>query len=518
MNVPPGGVNAATTITVTEVPQPALPAPLDKTRRPQFTAGAGNTYVYAFSVGVGSGAQIVAPIALTGTSFTGLTAGTSLNIAMLSNGTWVDVGTLTANANGSFSSNLPSAVLHGVVAPGTYLIYRPAAGTSTAVANLGIALIADDGTLSTNGVQVVRLYDAAGNLLSTPTTSLIPYANQSDLDGAALTPDGSHGVVVDGGNSLGFFNSAQTGNPQPDAKPLLDVSKYGSDGDAVAISPNGDEAVAALEASDKSLLVISGVLSGAPTPATLLTGSTVADGLVQSADGTVMLARGSQGTAIDVWSIAPQTPAAGSLGGNLAHRYTLVKTLNGPAAASGDGRDGMAISPNDSTRALAVGVDASYNPVVNLITGLPSSATTIASAVLRTPRVASRAPRSERGERAPLTAITGGGNPTAVAISPDGTYAVVATSAGLVLVNGVNTGTLAQVGSVLQPAGASGANDMQTVAFTLDGRYVVTIVPSKTNSLLGTLLVIPVTSSGFGAIAAQLDGVAYPNNDQLLIH
>jgi hypothetical protein len=523
LNVPAGGVSVAGTLTVSEIGSGALPAPLSHVRRPQFTGGAGNTYVYAFTIALSSGVSLTHAVQLSASAFGNVAAGTVLNVAKLSGTTWSDVGTVTATASGTFTSNVPSTALPGVNSSGSYLIYNPAAGTNTAVANLGIALIADDGTLSPNGVQVVHLYDTNGNLLTTPTQSVVQFANNSDLDGAALTPDGSHGIVVDGSNKLGFFSGTQTGNPQPDANPLLDVSAYGSDGDSVAISPNGDEAVTALD-TDKTLLVVSGILSGNPKPAAQITGSIDATSVVESADGKVLLARQSAGTAIDVWNVAPlAAPTAAPIAGaTLSHSYTLASTLTGPHITTEDGRGGLAISPTDSTRALVIGVDGSANPVVNLLTGLPSSAAVSSAAALRVPAARIVAPSAERG-RKPTYTLPGGLGviPNCVAISPDGTYAVVGTNNGLVLVNGVNTGTLAQVGSALQPSGGSGSA-MHTVAFTLDGKYVVTIVPSATQTGKGLLLVIPVTGSGstlaFGAVAAQLDGVANPFNDQLLMH
>jgi hypothetical protein len=481
--------------------------------------------VYAFSIILGSGMSLTQAVQLQASAFANVSAGTVLDVAKSSGSTWVDVGTVTANANGSFSSNVPSTALPGVNGAGIYLVYAPAAGTNTAVANFGIALIADDGSLyPTNGVQIVHLYDTNGNLLTTPTQSVVPFTG-SDLDGAALTPDGAHGIVVDGSNQLGFFHGAQTGSPAPDTTPLLDISAYGSDGDAVAISPNGDEAVASLDNSNGNLLVVSGILAGNPKPAALITGSVDTDSLVESADGRVMLARQSGGAAIDVWNVTPlSAPTAAPIGGTatIAHSYTKAATLTGPQSTGEDGRNGLAISPVDSSRALVAGVDTGANPVVNLLTGLPSSAAVSSAATLRAPASRIPVPKAEV-TRKPRYVLPGGIGviPSCVAISPDGTFAVVGTNSGLVLVNGVNTGTLAQVGSALQPGGANNST-IRTVAFTLDQKYVVTIIPSAAQSGKGTLLVIPVTGSGsslaFGAVAAQLDGVAYPYNDQLLMH
>ena len=56
-----------------------------------------------------------------------------------------------------------------------------------------------------------------------------------------------------------------------------------------------------------------------------------------------------------------------------------------------------------------------------------------------------------------------------------------------------------------------------SLAITLDNKNVVVCSPQPSRSS-GTLLVIPFTSAGFGAIAGQRNGVAIPSNDQVLIH
>ena len=53
---------------------------------------------------------------------------------------------------------------------------------------------------------------------------------------------------------------------------------------------------------------------------------------------------------------------------------------------------------------------------------------------------------------------------------------------------------------------------VMTLGITLDGKYVAAADASN-----ATLVVIPITTTGFGAVASVLDQVAVPNNDQLLI-
>jgi hypothetical protein len=113
-----------------------------------------------------------------------------------------------------------------------------------------------------DGLQVVSLYDSKGALLATPVINLLDYDGASDLDGQAMTPDGSQGIMVDGSNTLRFFSAVQTGVPVASATPL-DVSSYGFDGDSVAILPNGDEAVVSLD-DNSQLELVSGIVSGKP--------------------------------------------------------------------------------------------------------------------------------------------------------------------------------------------------------------------------------------------------------------
>lgn len=491
-------VNQPTTITVTAVSANALPQPFNKSAASMSKAAgtgagsianSGNVYVTAFSISTsGQVTTFNVPITLSGSVSTTLTAGTTLNLAMLQNNSWVVIGTVVLGPNGTITQGLSSVSLPGIVSVGTYLLYQPAAGSSTAVSNLGVALLADD----TNGaLQVVNLFDAQGNPLATPTFKSLKYDNASDLDGQAMTPDGSQGVMVDGGNTVRFFSNVQTGVPLASTN-TLNIAPYGyHDGDSVAIMPNGDEAVISGDA-DNSLLLVSGIAAGNPQAASSIPIPSRRDGLVISSDGQVMLARGPWG--LTVFSIAPVTPAAGSLGGSVSHSYTQMVDLPNYGAPRflEDGRDGMAMSPVDSGRAIVIG-DLQGVTNVTLFTGLPLK-----------PVAAS------------TIALSGVTMVRSVAISPDGKSAVIGTDAGLVLVTGIDTGTLSQVGTVFAPAiaannGAAFAN-VTTIGITLDGKYVV-----AGSSTQNVLLTIPFTSSGFSAPVGQVT-LNVPDNDQMVLH
>jgi hypothetical protein len=395
-------------------------------------------------------------------------------------------------ASGSLTENLPSTSLAGLLRPGTYLLYKPTAGSNTSVSNLGIVLLADDGggmADGKHGLQVIHLYDSTGALLTTPTIDYLDYANAYDLDGQAITPDGSQGIMVDGGNTVRFFSAVQTGVPIASTN-TVDISNYGGDGDSIAILPNGDEAVVSGDDYSEEVLV-SGILSGSPVAATTIPIPSSRDGLVISNDGTVLLARGNTG--VTVFAVAPITPVAGSIAGTVSHSFTQkadLTTVGYPPEE--DGRDGMAISPVDSTRAVVV-----TGATIQLLTGLTT-----------TPVVG--------------TAVTlpSGDYAYSVSISPDGKLAIVGTMGGLLMYSGVDTGTLAQVGtSVYAPSYSVGSSTVTmgyvyTLGITLDGKYVV-----AGDSANKARVVIPFTSAGFAAApASSLGGVKIPYNDQLLIH
>jgi hypothetical protein len=482
-------VSQPETVTVLPIDQSAMPAPMTKST---------SIFFASFSIGLDpSLSAFNVPIGMWGNVASNIHSGTTLNLAYYKNGAWVDVATFVVGANGAFTENLASLSLPGLLNPGTYLLYEPATGSNLSVSNLGVVLMADDGYTmadNSNGVQVIHLYDAKGNLLTTPTIAYLDYSGESDIDGAALTPDGSQGIVVDGNNDLSFLSAVQTGIPVASSTPL-DISAWGSDGDSVAILPNGDESVVSEDTSSPAnLLIVSGILSGNAAAADLITVPATRDGVVISWDGTVLLARGPSG--LTVFSVTPKTPVAGSLGGTVSNQYTQIVDL--PALGSNnyieDGREGMAISLADATRAAVINPSAR---TILLLTGLPG-----------TPIVGT-----------PVNLPSGVSIAYSVAISPDGKLAVVGTNSGLILYSGVDTGTLVEVGSsAYAPNYSLGGNtvtlgSITTLGITLDGKYVA--AGDSTNK---ALVVIPLSATGFGSPASSLGNVAIPDNDQLLIH
>ena len=527
-----------------------LPAPLavahfrhvkNGVRLPQFTQGAGNTYVVALCTTFGAATPTVT-VGLSGSGIVpnSIPSGTQLNIAINQSGTWVDVATALVGAGGSFQSTPPTLSLPGITAAGTYLVYVPASGTNTAQINLGFSLIADDGTAPlASGLQFVQVEDPSGNALPVPTTTYFPIPNADDLDGEALTPDASHGAVVDGSNLVHFFS----GIPQHNfvlSGTTVDITAYGADGDSIASLPSGDEVVAS--GNGTQLAVISGILSGSPVVADTINnagGTSDRDGLVLSADGKVLLSRGSSG--LDVFSIAAVAPHTGSTGqGTTSYTFTLKTTLTSTIPTPlEDGRDQMAISPADSSRAVVTGYDPNTGDVVaNLLTGLPNS-TTVSAIHIRLPAVThrrrSRQSREPSTHRTPLSVtLTGANISYAVTITPDGTTAYVSTGAGIVTLTGVNTGTLVQSGGfyapvVTTPGGPFTVEAATTIGVLPDGKYLVEVVDSdgdvgptgSTNSTQGDgiLIVAPIGAGhALGAPVGQLNQVVTPFNDQMITH
>ena len=494
-------VNQDAAVNIVPVTQSNLPVALAQRRRLRAMQNtAGGTFIASFTMSV-SPSSITAfntPVVITGSVSSSVQKASTVNLAMLQEGAWVDVATFVIGSGSSLNENIPSYAVPGVLAPGSYVLYQPAPGTNTTVSNLGIVLMPSDGNTmgnSSTGLQAVQFYGSNGNLLQTPTLTNLAFGTD-DADAEGLTPDGSMGLVVDGATSAYLFSGTQTGSPSANttAFDLTGGGNYSSyNFGSVATLPTGDEAVAAGR-SIQQLIVVSGILSGALQIAQGVTVPDDRDGVVISSDGTVLLARGQTGlTVFSVAYNASATPA-----------YTFTQTVDLPSLGTNpteqatnlftqDGRNGMAISPVDSSRAVII---SRINNTVQMLTGLPNN-----------PVAGS-----------PITLQTGI-DPRAVAISPDGTLAVVAGAVGMALYGGVNTGNLQQIEYIpdlLYTLNGTtvGFGSLTTVGFTLDGQYIV--VGDYTNA---AVVLVPFSSSGFGTTAAAVLGqINIPDGDQMLVH
>lgn len=485
-NFPANAVTTSAVATIAEATGVPPNKGFEKGVNVDKTISCTGTQLTAFTISVPNVTVLGASVMMDGFFASTTTVGATYNIAMLVNNAWVDVATLVVKANGAFTMNIVSVDWPGILAPGTYSIYLPDPGCNV-VSNLGIAITSDDGST----LQTVHLYDASGAALATPTMTTLLFSGGGDLDGQALTPNGSQGILMDGGNDIFFFSGVQTGTPVASTA-TLNISTYGSgDGDSVAIMPNGDEAVASADGTQG--VVVSGILSGTPALADIITFPGARDGVLISNDGTVLLARGPTG--LTVFQIAAITPKTGSLGGLISHSFTQTSDLPALAAFSEDGRDGMAISPIDSSRAVVVATSLDTKSAA-MLTGLPSAP--VAGTALD---------------------LTGISTALSVSITPDGKTAIVGTDVGLVMLSGVDTGTLAPVGTgpfaptYTAAGGSVTLGNVSTLGITLDGKYV-----AACDEFNGSLLTIPIAPSGFGTPVGILTGITCPANDQMVMH
>lgn len=381
--------------------------------------------------------------------------------------------------------------------PTTAPTATPTPGPSPTPIGLSFALVGDDGSGFLNGVQIMQVEDATGTALSTPTQNFVSVP-AGDIDGLTLTSDGSRGALIDGSNHVYFFTSELLQGNLTVSPNTVDVSQFGGDGDSIATLTDGDEVVVSAGGTT-DLALISDILSGTPVIADRIPTSNLGleyDGVVISLDSKVMLSRSASGGSIDVYSIAPVSPHPGPIGGTVAFAFTLNQNLTVPQA-SPDGREGMAISPTDSSRAVIANLDNS----AILLTGLPTSPT------LGPP-------------------VTLPGAASATTLTPDGKFAVVAVAGGLVVLGGVDTGALAQVGGLYSPSFPTPSGSCQltsptTLSVTPDGKYIVVIqncsLQSQSSVGSGVLLTIPITAGVLGSPAGQLNYVVTPSDDQMEI-
>ena len=348
----------------------------------------------------------------------------------------------------------------------------------------GFALFTDDSSATDaqgNGkLELVQLYDSSGNLRPSLTLQNTPVVSGYDIESLAVAPDASTAVFADGARQLRFITGLDKGAPQIVTR-TLDISSYGTDVDAVVMLPTGDAAIAAPD-TNNALIVVTGIKSGKPAVAASIPTPDLRNGLVLSNDTKTLLARGYSG--ITTYAVGSGSPATFAQTGNLT---------NVPGLDEADGRAGMAISPTDSTRGVAVG----QGPSIAMLTALTT------------------APNAQ------TTAITGARSAYAAAISPDGKTAYVGTDSGIAVFSGVDTGTLAQTQFYQPPlSGGDRLAQISSLGVTLDGRaLVVTGVSASAQSLTnGYLQVLPITNAALGAPIATLSGVAVPESDQLLIH
>lgn len=479
---------AGATATITALDATSLTAPLS----------AGASFVAAFQLDFSptSLTALSAPCNLSAAlSSTVPVAGTTLKLAQRNGTSWSDVATFVVGGGGAVAENLPSYGLPGLLAAGTYVLYQPTVGTNFAISNLGLALISDGGygmSDGSSGLQIVRLYDSTANLLATPLLSYLDYASAWFIDSIAVTPDASVALLASADTELRGFAGLQLN--QPLALAEVDLSAYGSSFPSAVVLGAGDEALLA-NASSSALLLVTGLLTGTPQPASLISAPAARTALTLSADGTVLLARGATG--LTVYAVSSLS-TAGSIAGTIGYAFTPIVdwSVLGSSSFVG-GRGGMALSPADSSRAVVLTAltAGSGAATLQLLTGLPGVPQLAASLNL-----------------------PAGFSPAAVAISYDGDIAMVSGSGGLLLYTGVASGALVLRHGPYAPSYDAGLNSYvlgtaTTLAVTLDNHYVV--VGDQTNL---SLLVVPFDATGFNAVASACPEVSIPASDQLVMH
>ncbi len=188
LNFPADASSQAGDITLTPVALSNLPASLQSSKF-VFKADPANVFIYAFSIASQDGhiTSFNAPVTLSGTLSSTIPSGTTLNLAIYGNNTWVDVATATVGANGVFTENSPTPALPGILALGTYVLYKPApAASNTGPIALNVPVSGSGGFNYTQGTYLGGFEFKANSAIS--ITKLGAYdSNYSALPNGAET-------------------------------------------------------------------------------------------------------------------------------------------------------------------------------------------------------------------------------------------------------------------------------------------------------------------------------------------
>jgi hypothetical protein len=206
----------------------------------------------------------------------------------------------------------------------------------------------------------------------------------------------------------------------------------------------------------------------------------------------------------------------------------------------------MAICPTDSTRGIVLNTPASDD--ISLITGMPLAPKISSVAHIPLPNGTQMsfdpAVASQFGKMGRESIVVTGGNAMgAVSITPGCKFAVVGTANisgttlsgfGLIVLTGISTGTLSQVGGNFNPTitdmdhRSASLGAIGTLAITLDAKYIgaFRVNPNHagfdfTLSQLfdrGEFFTIAIDATGHLSIKGQLNNVAIPLNDQAVAH
>lgn len=412
------------------------------------------------------------------------------------------------------SSSTPAPVPTPTVTP----VSSPAPSASPCSLTLGLAYEPDGGNGNGfNGVQVSHFQNNDENLCpaqpirSTPA----PVFFQSSVGGLAFSSQLTEGVALlqspSGGYSLvqalfgaltaslvpsgAPYDVGQQPSPVPSGLTLpvpvipnvsgvqiLDQSSTGGSGVALTVGP---------AASPPAIVALTSLQNAPPQFGSFVPffGSNYTDkGVLPgpysiirlSPDQTNVLTRGPQ--ALETFAI---TVVGSGYEFNAEAHDASLGYGTGPVLR---GNGNIAYDPADSTRALIGGNSSGNGALLNLVDGLPGSITHIAQ-------------------------LTMPGTINSIVIAGNGTYAIVGTSVGIVVVNGVNTQSLAFVAPFNRVSGnASGIPyiDCNGTARQMSDVFSVGLSsglePNTTNNFLVALGMSPgvVCPSGHDATIAAL--------------
>ncbi|MDQ2908619.1 MAG: hypothetical protein M3R44_04625 [Candidatus Eremiobacteraeota bacterium] len=358
-------------------------------------------------------------------------------------------------------------------------------------ANADVAYEPDGGNgKGFGGVQTVEYENSDGNLCTSSVTSLpkaVTFA--SSVGPLAFTPDFTGAIALlrnaSGGYTLAqdisgaaFGQIVPVGTPYdvsvpptpaPSASPTtVPLIADGSSVTLLGTTTQGSSPIALITGPAASAIVALTSLPNAPPQyggAIPYSGGnysiqppTLPRSIVSvSPDlaGSILLARGPS----DLLVFAGTTVATG-------YRYNAVaddSTLGSGAILRGQGN--IAFDPRDISRVLIGGTSSGSGSTLTLVTGLPNK-------IVRS------------------SSITVPGNINSVQIENSGTYAYVGTDAGLIVVNGVGSGSLSVVAPGFEPGSVGGRNVLSytncnglpaalsyvsAARISSDGRYLVAL-------------------------------------------
>jgi hypothetical protein len=366
----------------------------------------------------------------------------------------------------------------------------PGASAKPCTLTLGYAYEPDGGTSTTSGaIQVVHFEDNNEDLCNvSPVSTPIAVGFSSSVGPLAFSPDLSAGLalvnsstgyslaqVINGAGSLvGVgtpYNLAVAPSPVPSASATPPVPLIGA-GSSVTVIGSTTASLALIAGPDSTpagLVALNQISFPPPQYASRVPFSGVTYTYTGTLPGPYSIARANS-TGATLLVRGPADLAAFSVGivgaGYQFNAQADDKTLGYGSALTLRGNGNIAFDPANAARALIGGSTSGNNSQLTLITGLPDAITIAATTTVP-------------------------GNIRSIVIAPNGTYAVVGTDQGIVVVNGVN-GTALTIVTPFAPLNGSASlsglsyTNCLAVKSTLTNIYSValssSVVPSSSTA------------------------------------